>query len=125
MKHTRYLLLIAAAAVVLLGAFALQPDDEGIEVQGPVETIEVAAGTLTVDGLTFHANDTTLFGDEEDGEAPFTLADLAVGDPVEVDGYRDADDTLIALEVEQGYDDEDAGGDHDDSDHDHNGEDHD
>ncbi|NNF59480.1 MAG: hypothetical protein HKN04_14685 [Rhodothermaceae bacterium] len=116
MNRPRYAFLaVAIAAVGLLGAFALQADDEEIEAQGPIEAVDVASGMLTVDGLTFLANETTLFGDEEDGDAPFTLADLAVGDPVEVDGYRDADDTLIALEVEQGYDDEDGDDGEDDS----------
>jgi hypothetical protein len=96
-------------------------DDDEVEVEGAIEGLTDAE--ITVSGLTFALTDAT----ELDGFD--TLADLAVGDRVEVEGYVDADGALVASQIEReddhGHDDHHDGDHHDDDDHEEDGEEHD
>ena len=119
MRRTIYALLtLALITLAVAGAGALRSGEE-IEAEGPVEVLDVAAGTLTVQQLTFLTTTDTIFGDEEEGDASFTLGDLAVGDAVDVEGYHRPDGTLVASEVEH----QDAEDDAEDDDMDERGDD--
>jgi hypothetical protein len=77
------------------------------EVEGRVEAVDVGAGTLTVLGITFRVTGVTRFEDHSSSDLDrFGLADIAVGDFVEVDGYEDATG-FVATKVER----DDADGD--------------
>ena len=65
------------------------------EVEGPVQSIDLAANTIVVLGLTVQATATTVF----DGFA--SLAALAVNDIVEVSGLPDATGKIVATHIEK------------------------
>jgi len=72
--------------------------------EGPIESIDVAAGTVVVLGQTVSIGDTTVFDDSYAGG----LAALQVGDLVEVHGLRDATSgtyTASRIEAAHGGDD--------------------
>lgn len=72
-------------------------DDEEVEVTGSVEVLGEA--DLTVAGLRFAVTaETEIVGLDDE---PLTLADLVVGETVEVEGYEDEAGTLIAETVER------------------------
>ena len=60
-----------------------------IFIQAPVEAIDVNSQTLTLLGLTIHVDDFTRFHDAN-------LADLAVGNYVDMRGDIDVDDAIVA-----------------------------
>ena len=60
-----------------------------IFIQAPVEAIDVNSQTLTLLGLTIHIDDFTRFHDAN-------LADLAVGNYVDMRGDIDVDDAIVA-----------------------------
>jgi hypothetical protein len=71
------------------------------EVEGRVEAVDVGAGTLTVLGITFRVTGVTRFEDHSESDLDrFGLADIAVGDFVEVDAYQD-DTGFVATKVER------------------------
>ncbi len=74
------------------------------DVEGPIASIDLAAGTFTVLGLTVIVDDNTSF---EDGLAAPGLAGLAVDDLVEVSGLFDANGDLVATRVERKDDNDD------------------
>lgn len=77
------------------------------EVEGPVQAVDIGAKTLTVLGIAFRVTGVTRFEDHSSSNlARFDLADIAVGDFVEVDGYEDATG-FVATRVER----DDADGD--------------
>lgn len=56
-------------------------------IKAPVEAIDTASGTLTVLGIPVSVATTTLIASEDEpDDAPVTLADIQVGDVVEVNG---------------------------------------
>lgn len=65
------------------------------DVEGPVEAVDAAAGTITIQGTTIHVTDTTRF---EDGLT--SLASIKEGERIEVDYIREGN-RLIATEVER------------------------
>ena len=65
-----------------------------IFIQAPVEAIDVNSQTLTLLGLTIHVDDLTRFHDAN-------LADLAVGDDVDMRGVIDVDDAIVASCLER------------------------
>lgn len=76
-------------------------DAEEIEVEGRIESL--SDNQITVRGTTFRVNSQT----EIEGDKGIRLAfsDLRPGDKVEVEGYRDRSDNLIAKEIEWEADD--------------------
>ena len=65
------------------------------DVEGPVQSIDLATNTIVVLGLTVQATATTVF----DGFA--SLAALAVNDIVEVSGLPDATGKIVATHIEK------------------------
>lgn len=65
-----------------------------VSLEGPVTSIDAAAGTFVVLGQTVATNSLTVFED-------VTLATLAVGNAVEVSGFIGADGQLLASFVER------------------------
>lgn len=78
----------------------------GIEIHATVEAVDAAARTVTLLGQTINLTNTTLISDarDENGSVPehyFSVADVAVGDYVEVNAYLDVDSHLVAVEFER------------------------
>ncbi len=71
--------------------------EDSVEVSGRIDATE-GDGTITVRGFVFTITDSTRIYDSED--RMLTAADLAVGMYVEVEGWYEADGTLIAGKVE-------------------------
>ncbi len=69
-----------------------------LEFSGRVETVNAAAGTLVVLGTTVRVNSLTRFEDHGSMHMErFGIADLRVGDYLEVRGYRDATGVVATL----------------------------
>lgn len=69
-----------------------------IELAGPVESVNVAAGTLVALGATIRTNALTRFEDQSSADLDrFGLADLRVGDYVEIRAYRDGTGLVATL----------------------------
>lgn len=66
-------------------------------VEGPVQSVDVAAGTLVVLGQTVIVDDNTSFDDRLAGRS---LAAIALGSAVEVSGLRDAQGNVRATRIE-------------------------
>jgi hypothetical protein len=69
-----------------------------VELAGPVESVNVAAGTLVVLGATVRTNTLTRFEDQSNADVErFSLADVRVGDYVEVRAYADGTGLVATL----------------------------
>ncbi|HEY8540059.1 MAG TPA: DUF5666 domain-containing protein [Steroidobacteraceae bacterium] len=82
---------------LLLGstlAFAALANDRHREIEGTVESVDVSQGTLVVAGVTIHTDDRTDFDDYR------SLADVKVGDRVEVD-FIAREGRNIAIEIDR------------------------
>lgn len=81
-----------------------------IEISSTIEAIDTANNTLTVSGVTFTVDALTRFEDNESGASQtFSLANLAVGDFVEITAFENSSGDLIASSIER----EDGDGDND------------
>lgn len=67
-------------------------------VDGPVQSIDVATNTMVVLGQAVRVDALTSFDDDI---APASLAGLAVGALVEVHGFRDASQVILATRIER------------------------
>ncbi len=67
------------------------------DVEGPVQSVDVANDVLIVLGQTVHVSGTTSFGD---GTPACTLAGLQPGNVVEVSGFRDSFGDIEATRIE-------------------------
>lgn len=73
-----------------------RPSD--VELAGAVESVNTAAGSLVVLGATVRVNTLTRFEDHSSADLErFSLADLRVGDYVEIRAYRDASGLVATL----------------------------
>ena len=87
----------------------VQPEDADVELEGDVASVSVANGTLTLQGMDIilvKVNAATLVEDESDADVEgFSLADVVVGDHVEIRGADDAsmpsDTDVIATRLER------------------------
>ena len=80
----------------------VQFEPEGrLEASATVEAVDVDAGTLTVLGIPILVESGTGFDDELLDQQVFGLADLRVGDWVEVRGFADDQDRFVAQQVER------------------------
>lgn len=69
-----------------------------LELAGPVESVNAAAGSLVVLGTTVRTNALTRFEDQSAADIErFSLADLRVGDYVEIRAYRDGTGFVATL----------------------------
>lgn len=73
--------------------------DIKIELTGPIEAIDLETATLTVLGTPVRVDALTRI--EEENGTTLALADLKVGDFVEVSGVREADGTVLAGYIER------------------------
>jgi hypothetical protein len=89
------------AAGVLVASEVEFRRESDTEFEGRVDAIDTAANTLVVFGTTFRVTDVTRFEDHSDSDVlSFDLADIAVGDFVEIDAYEDGTG-LVATKVER------------------------
>jgi len=72
--------------------------ESDVELAGPVEAVNPSAGTLVVLGATVRTTPLTRYEDQSSADVErFSLADLRVGDYVEVRAYRDASGLVATL----------------------------
>jgi hypothetical protein len=72
--------------------------ESDIELAGAVEAVNTSAGTLMVLGVTVRTNSLTRYEDQSSADLErFSLADLRVGDYVELRAYRDAGGLVATL----------------------------
>ena len=72
--------------------------ESNVELAGPVESVNLAAGSLVVLGTTVRVNSLTRFEDQSSADVErFSLADLRVGDYVEVRAYADGTGLVATL----------------------------
>jgi len=83
-----------------------EDDDEGeVEFTGAIQSINPGAGTLVVAGRNVFTNGQTRIRGDHD--KPLTLADLKVGQKVEVEGMAQANGVLARkIDLEEGDDDD-------------------
>jgi hypothetical protein len=90
--------------------FRIGGEDADVEVAGSVDTVNVGAGTFTIEGLdvVIRTDGATRFEDDSDddeGDGSFNLAELMAGDYVEVRGAEDAStgaaNDVIAIRIER------------------------
>lgn len=73
-----------------------------IEISSTIDAIDTTNNTITVFGVVFAVDEKTRYEDNSSGASQtFSIANLAVGDFVEVSGYQNADGGLIASTVER------------------------
>ena len=76
--------------------------ESNIEISSTVDSVDVANNQFTVFGITFTADETTRYEDNSSGSSPtFSIADLAVGDFVDVSAYQNANGEIIASTLER------------------------
>ena len=89
---------------VLAKKIELEDDDDDDEVEvevefkGLIESIDLAAASMVVDGRLVQTDAATRF--EGDDDAPLAISDFSVGQFVEVEGRLQADGSILAKEVE-------------------------
>lgn len=73
------------------------------EVQGAVDAVDTAAGTVTIGAQTVRVTSDTIFKDDSStGDRYFNLSAFKVGDQLEIEAYTDASTgALVALKVER------------------------
>lgn len=78
-----------------------------LKIEGAIEAINLDLSTVTVLGVEFEINNQTKMKDEsDDDERFFDLADLAIGDFVELKGFVDSEGKNIATKVQRENEDE-------------------
>lgn len=97
---------VSAEGVLIADEVEFEEDVDS-EFEGLVESIDLDSGTFTLLGITVRVSAETQFEDDSDLDLrTFSLADLMVGDFVEVRGAL-AEGTLDAIRVERDDEDED------------------
>ncbi len=89
--------------------FEDREDSAQVEFEARVEAVDTAASTVTVVGQTVFVGSQTVIEDDSDADVrPFSLADLNVGDFVEIKAYIDGDNNnrLTAVLLERDDDDD-------------------
>ncbi|MBA6391556.1 hypothetical protein H4J38_12340 [Colwellia sp. BRX10-3] len=80
-----------------------------LSIEGAIEAINLELSTVTVLGVEFEINNQTKMKDEsDDDERFFDLADLAIGDYVELKGFVDSEGKNIATKMKRENEDENA-----------------
>jgi hypothetical protein len=89
-----------AAGVIVASKVQFRRDSD-TEFEGRVDSVNVAGNSLVVFGVAIRTNSLTRFEDQSDTDLQrFSLADIAVGDYVEVDAYNDGAG-LLATKIER------------------------
>ena len=91
------------ASDTLVAAKVVFKRQSSVRLAAMIESVDTAAGTFRALGVTVVVSNTTLKEDHESDDHFFSLADLRVGDWVEVRGYADPAGTgrLIATRLER------------------------
>ncbi len=90
-------------------------DNGLIELKGLLQSINLAANELQLQGQTIVINSATLMVDESNqGRSSLRLTDLSVGDTLEVDGVIQSNGKIIAIKLEREEPDDDDDDDDDD-----------
>lgn len=93
-------LLLAALCAALVGCGS-GDGSVNLRIEGDVTAVNTAAGTVTVLGVPVSVTATTEVRDNSSvQQRPFTLADVAVGDHLEIDGSEGAG-TVLANRLER------------------------
>ena len=82
--------------------FRVSADEEDVEIAGNVAAVNAAAGTLTIEGTTIlvRVNAGTRLEDQSNADiTDFSLADLSVGNYVEIRGATDSETPGVANDV--------------------------
>jgi hypothetical protein len=86
---------------VVLAQTVVVQTTNAVRAEGPLDEVDVQAGTISLLGVTFALRDLTSLEDNSDARVdPLALSDLGIGDRAEARGYLDAR-TLVAVEVER------------------------
>lgn len=73
-----------------------------IEIEAPLDAVDAEGGSITVLGLTISTTATTQLEDDSDQDTEaFSLADLNVGDWVEITAFAGTDGSLVATQLER------------------------
>jgi hypothetical protein len=72
-----------------------------IEIEGIVETIDTDKSTVTLMGITIHVDTNTGLIDEVFELRPFTLSHIQPGDFLEIRGFIDNEDNIVAIIIER------------------------
>lgn len=91
--------VLRAQALDLGSRYTLESADVQRELEGPIEAIAANLGNLTVLGRTMYLDASTIV--EQQGGAPLTVADLHIGDHVEIYGVQQADGALLVTRIER------------------------
>ena len=91
---------VQSDGIIRAASITIQPTS-AVRAEGPVESIDTTARTITVLGLSFSIRDVLRLEDKSSADLdPLTLADIGVDDEVEVRGFIDGSD-LIATRIER------------------------
>ncbi len=78
---------------------------DSVKAETTVDSVDTANNTLTVFGsLTVRAATYTEFEDDRDNIQNFSISDIQPGDYLEIQGFPDGTDSIIALEIERDND---------------------
>ena len=91
------LMLLAIVTTPLLAAPTY--DDDEIELEGAIDVIDLAAGTIVVDGTIITVDDDTIILTGKGRGTPTTLGDLEVGQWVCVSGTVQTDGSVLATRM--------------------------
>lgn len=85
----------------VLQAEEIEFEDNDSSIEAAVESVDVASNTLTLLGITVHVTDNTEMQDERDAssEVAFSLADIVVGEFLEIEGFIAANGDFIVSEL--------------------------
>jgi hypothetical protein len=89
-----------ATGIVVASKVKVRPSSD-TEFEGAVDAVDPAAGTFRLLGITFRVNAVTRYEDHSSADLTrFSLANVTVGDYLEVDAYNDGTG-LVATKVER------------------------
>lgn len=94
LKVGQIVLISATSDGTTLSADRIVYDDN---LEGPIESIDAVGGMLTVLGQTVHVNSVTSFDPDIPGR---TLEGLSVGEIVEISGYINSSQEIVATRIE-------------------------
>lgn len=93
---------VTATGVLLANKIEFKETESNTELEGRIETIDVAAKQLVVSGKTILINASTIMVDDSDLKiSPLTINHLSVNDKLEIKGSYLADGSLLASKLER------------------------
>ena len=99
---------VNAAGLLVAEEISFENPSEELEIKGLLQSINISANELVLDGLAIVLTSSTLMIDESDQNvSPLTLSDLSVGDTLEVYGIAQTDGKILATKLERSQPDDD------------------